>query len=180
MNFRSVYDDVRVRVSRSFDVLKDKSNEDYVFHRAKQQFKDECDINKIVARYPDLNSESYQRQVAGILATNPELFSEYDSAMDYASAVSIVDRAREQFETLPATLRERFSQDPFEFLNYVNNENNRSEAIKLGLLKENIPITNIPVDKPIITEQPVIQAGSVIQPTQEAVTQMSQSSAPMP
>lgn len=173
MEFRSVFDGVRNRVSRSFIVVKDddSSNEDYVFSRTKQQFKDECDINRIVQMYPDINSEEYERKVSGVLAMNPDLYGEYDSSMDYTQAVEIVDRAREQFESLPSVLRERFAHDPFQFLDYVNDSKNLEEATNLGLFKKVLPSTNISSEVP---------SDTVIQPVKPAETQMSQSSEPMP
>lgn len=167
MSFISTYSKKRNRVGRSFKIIKDSDgnslNTDFVYHRTKQSFKDECDINRIVDRYPDVNSEAYRNQVAGLLNANPGLFGEYDSAMDYGKAISIVERAHEQFDTLPATLRERFAQDPFQFLSYVNDSSNREEALKLGLLREDIPLTNIP-------QTP---SAPVIQPSNTSETQSS-------
>ncbi len=171
MDFISVFSSVKPRVGRSFLVNKDKTNQDYVFSRTKQQFKDECDINRIVDMYPDVNSDEYQRRVSSIIGNNPDLYGDYDSQMDYATAVDVVNRAKEQFDTLPSILRERFAHDPFEFLSYVNNPSNREEATNLGLFEKVIPSTNIVPEKVVNT---------VIQPSNEAVTQSSQSFEPMP
>lgn len=168
MKFYSVFSSNLPKSSRSFKVNDDNSNLDFVSHRTKQQFKDECDINRIVQMYPDINSDDYANRVRSLVNSQPDLFGEYDSAMDYSKAVQIVDTARSQFETLPSVLRERFSQDPFEFLNYINNPDNKQEAISLGLLKQEIPSTNIDVVSPETPLQPVIQ------PTQPAETQTSQ------
>lgn len=166
MDFRSTYDGVRERIGRSFVVLKDKSNEDFVYHRTKQSFKDECDINCIVDRYPDVTSENYMKSVAQVLSDSG-LYGEYDTSMDYSKAVEIVNRAHEQFDTLPSKLRDRFSNNPVKFLDYISDSSNFAEAQKLGLLKTSIPPNNI-VTPDIVTqvEQPAVQQPQVIQPTE--------------
>lgn len=168
MEFKSTYDGVRERVGRSFLVDEDKENEDFVYHRTKQSFKDECDINRLVERYPDVNSEGYMKSIAQQLSDS-NLYGEYDSSMDYSRAVEIVSRANEQFETLPSKLRERFGHNPVEFLDYVNDSNNLNEMISMGLAKQEIPPTNIVA--PPVQQEAVTPVQPVIQPTEGAVTQ---------
>jgi phage internal scaffolding protein len=104
------------------------------------------------------------------LLSNPELYGEFDTGETFQSALDVVNRAKEQFNTLPAELRKRFSYDPYEFLSYVNNPDNAEEMKKFGLLKEDIPVANIP------------ETGSqpVIQPAGPAVTQPSSTVEPTP
>lgn len=166
MKFYSVFSSNIPKFSRSFKINEDKSNQDYVFHRTKQQFKDECDINRIVQMYPDVNSDEYANRVSTFVNSRPDLFGEYDSAMDYSKAVEIVENARAQFDNLPSVLRERFGHNPYEFLDYINDSSNKEEAVSLGLLKKEIPVTNIEVP-----ENPL---NPVIQPVIKAETQTSQ------
>lgn len=165
MDFRSVFDDNRVRISTSFE---DVEGGPSTVDRTKQQFLDDVDINKIVARYPDISLQQAQ-------LSNPDLYSEFDTSMDYMKAVEIVQRAGEQFDTLPAVIRDRFKHDPFEFLNYINDPSNKEEAISLGLMKKvEIPEENITIVPPT---QPL---ESVIQPELSAVTPATTGSEPMP
>lgn len=169
--FRSVYDlENRKRVSTSFK-CDDITNSLYI-DKTKQSFAAGLDVNNIVKMHPNLDPSSVtDGQIQSILA-NPELYGEYDSEQDFATALNVVNRAKEQFDTLPSALRRRFKEDPYEFLSYVNDKNNFEEMKSFGLLKEEIPTTNIPV---VETQQT-----QVIQPSKVAETQSSSTIEPTP
>lgn len=103
-----------------------------------QQFKEECDINNIIARY----------ETTGLLTdplhpgTRQPMFGDFSNVMDYQAAQNIVVRANEAFEALPAKLRDRFDNDPALMLEFLQDENNREEAVKLGLVKESVSDVN--------------------------------------
>ena len=169
--FRSVYDlENRKRVSTTFK-CDDITNPMYI-DKTKQSFAANLDVNNIVKLHPNLDpSEVTDNQIKTILA-NPDLYGEYDSEHDFATALNIVNRAKEQFDTLPSALRRRFKEDPYEFLSYVNDKNNLEEMKSFGLLKEEIPSTNIPV---VETQQ-----NQVIQPSKKVETQQSSTVEPTP
>ena len=48
--------------------------------------------------------------------------------------MNIVIEAQENFSELPAHIRKRFGNDPEQFLDFVTDENNKDEAIRLGML----------------------------------------------
>ena len=56
--------------------------------------------------------------------------------------------------TLPADLRKRFSNDPGQLLSFLENEDNRAEAIKLGLVNAPQDIEN-----PQGAEAPPVNSG---------------------
>lgn len=91
-----------------------------------QEFKDECDINIIMKRYAK----------TGRLPTlgGPGVYGDFSEVGDYLEAYNFVAHAQEVFSDLPANLRERFRHDPGQLLAFVNDANNRDEAIKLGLI----------------------------------------------
>lgn len=95
--------------------------------KAKQSFKDECDVNTIVRRYemggelPEFRGEPLYADVSGI---------EFQAMMD------VVASAQAAFEALPAEVRRRFGNDPREFVAFVGDPSNRAEARKLGLTRE--------------------------------------------
>lgn len=93
--------------------------------RAQQHFRDECDINVLVDRF--------QRTGMPPPPQAPDL-AVFDDVFDFQTAMDAVVSARESFQTLSATVRARFHNDPGEFLNFVHDADNRDEAIKLGLL----------------------------------------------
>lgn len=57
----------------------------------------------------------------------------------YAEAFAMVEHAHEQFMTLPAAVRDKFANDPAAIMDFVMDEGNREEAIKLGLLVKPAP-----------------------------------------
>nr|QJB20618.1 MAG: internal scaffolding protein [Microvirus sp.] len=94
-----------------------------------QNFRDECDINNIMARY----------QSTGLLDVNLTqergVFTDVANAVDYHTAQNIILQAREVFSELPAKIRKRFNDDPGLLLAFLDDSSNRDEAIALGLVK---------------------------------------------
>lgn len=99
--------------------------------RAKQSFKEECDINTIVERF----GITYQMP-AGIEMPNNQDFSEVE---DFHTAMNAIAKSREAFEKLPADLRYRFHNNPAEFVDFCSDDNNRTEAEKWGLVQPKTP-----------------------------------------
>ena len=93
---------------------------------AQQNFKDECDINHIVRQFG----------LTGELPGKPlsPQYGDFTGVLDYHSAVNAVLAVQDDFMELPAQLRSRFSNDPAELIDFLSNEENREEAIKLGLI----------------------------------------------
>lgn len=94
--------------------------------RTQQQFKDETDINTIVERFG----------LTGELPDNVRMpqYADYGDIVDYHTAMNAVALANESFDMLPAKVRSRFHNDPSEFVDFCLDDNNRAEAIKLGLV----------------------------------------------
>lgn len=93
--------------------------------RTVQAFREECDVNYILRKYPVQSAMDHFRAYS----------REYQEieAGDFHEAVEIQRRAQEMFEELPAQLRHRFHQDPGEFLRFVQDSKNGPELIELGL-----------------------------------------------
>jgi len=96
--------------------------------RTKQSFKDECDVNTIMARY----------QKTGVVTHFNEQKASYGfaPAIDYQEALNLVKKASDLFDGLPSQIRAKFQNNPREFLAFCENPDNRSEMALLGLLKE--------------------------------------------
>lgn len=94
--------------------------------KTKQEFKDDCDINVLLKRYQETGSLEHVNQ-------RQALFADV-SAMDYQEAMNIIADARSAFLDLPAKVRDRFNNDPHEFLAFVEDPENAAEAGELGLL----------------------------------------------
>lgn len=95
----------------------------------KQSFKEECDINTIMARYQSTGEIPVLNVVA------PQ-YLDVTEGFDFQTMQDKVLEARSLFDSLPSSLRTRFANDPAQFLAYVADEANRPEMLKLGLLKE--------------------------------------------
>lgn len=93
---------------------------------ARQEFKDETNINTIVERFLK----------TGQLPADTRMpqYADFDGVMDFHSAMNATRKAQESFDRLPAQIRARFHNDPQELLEFAANPDNNAEAIKLGLL----------------------------------------------
>ena len=95
-----------------------------------QHFAEECDINNIVERY----------LISGVLGdplASPSaepMYGDYSSVSDFHAAQNLIAEATQTFDLLPASLRKRFDNDPAKLLAFLEDDSNREEAVKLGLL----------------------------------------------
>lgn len=104
--------------------------------RTRQAFKDECDINKLLARYAKTGALSHFAKHGGeYMSVSPVEFQE---------ALNTVIEADKLFRDLPSKLRGRFNNDPSEFLGFVQNPDNADEMVELGLRKR---LGRDPVDR---------------------------------
>lgn len=96
-----------------------------------QQFKDECDINSIIARY----------KVTGVLGdpmdNREPVYVDCSSIPDLLTAQNFIIRANDDFMSLPSSIRKRFDNSPLSMLQFLQDPNNREEAIQLGLISNN-------------------------------------------
>lgn len=113
-----------------------------------QHFKDECNINNIMAKYLQ----------TGILVdplqqcNGQPQFGDYTAIPDYQEAQQVMIDASNLFDSLPALLRKRFHNSPGELLEFLDDRDNLDEAVKLGLVapapaivnNDNSSITNSP------------------------------------
>lgn len=95
--------------------------------RTKQSFKAECDINNILKKYRDTGILTHTRD-------SQPLYGDFSEITDYQGSLNQVIQAQEAFEQLPALVRKRFANDPGKFVEFVQDDKNYDEALKLGLL----------------------------------------------
>lgn len=86
----------------------------------------DCDINEIMRRYEKTGA------LPQMIAKDPQ-WGDFSAAPDFQQACEIVLKAEEQFAALDAHVRKRFSNDPAEFLEFVNDPANGEEMVRLGL-----------------------------------------------
>lgn len=99
--------------------------------KAVQSQKSETDINEIVRRF----AQTGQLPMPTHLPTN----ADFDQVLDFQTAMNTIRAAQESFQALPAPVRERFGNDPAEFVNFCSTEGNEAELRKLGLLPPEPP-----------------------------------------
>lgn len=107
--------------------------------RTQQHFKDECDVNRIMARYAQ----------SGVLPQGgrPKHFIEA-GALEFQEALNLVITAEEAFASLPSATRERFANNPSLLLSFLEDPANRPEAVKLGLIPPGDTPTPTPAPEP--------------------------------
>lgn len=95
------------------------------------EFKDECDINRIMARYESTGVLNDPLN----LRSSPPTYGDFSNMGDYMEHMNAIIDAQNAFDRLPAKVRARFHNDPSELLQFVNDDGNREEAVKLGLVE---------------------------------------------
>lgn len=93
--------------------------------RTKQAFKDETDINQILARYKSTGMLSHINE-------NQGRFLDVSEISDFRSAVQRVQDTQKFFMGLPSDVRAEFQNDPAIFLDFLA-EANEKELDRYGL-----------------------------------------------
>lgn len=96
----------------------------------KQEFVKECDINNVIKQYRTSGMLAHVNAKAAQGA-----YQDLPDSVDFQESLHIIMVAEEAFMTLPSKVREKFGQDPAEFLAFLNNPDNADEARALGILK---------------------------------------------
>lgn len=113
--------------------------------RTKQQFVEESDINTIMRKYEKTGV------IDPRLQRGPGSYGDFSNATDYHTSLTQIVEAQDAFYDLPASLRKRFNNDPAELLDFLADDRNRDEAIKLGLVpapEPEAPPTKVEVVSP--------------------------------
>lgn len=111
----------------------------------KQEFLESCDINNIIKSY------KVTGQIHHINAQAAQgAYRDLPDPIDFQEAQNTVIAARDSFATLPSQVRDRFHNDPGEFLAFMSDPGNQDEAIKLGLATKR----PVPAPEPTPTPEP--------------------------
>lgn len=94
--------------------------------RCQQQFVEESDINYITDKFMKTG------ELPQLL--NMPTYGDFNGIFDFQSAMNTIAQAREQFMSLPAKTRSRFSNDPAELIAFLEDDDNYKEAVKLGFI----------------------------------------------
>lgn len=112
----------------------------------------ECDINNIMHKFGKTGHISHFAKHQGMYADLTEI-------SDLHSAMIQVTQAQQAFDALPSELRTRFGNSPIEMVNFLQNSQNKDEAIKLGLIPKplEVPTKRTFEEEPTSTTQPKSQ-----------------------
>lgn len=124
--------------------------------KTKQEFKEECQIQNIINKYHKTGMITH-------LAKHQGDYGDFSNITSYQDAVMAVIEAEETFNELPANIRNKFKNNPAELLDFLADDKNYDEAIKLGLIAEQ----KVEQTKP---------AGAVSQETSSETKESTQSS----
>jgi len=106
---------------------------------AKQSFGKECDINNIMRKFEKTGLVNHLNNHNGG-------YGNYIGYEDYHSSLNKILAADNAFKALPPAIRNKFSNDPAQFLEYAQNADNLPEMRELGLAPPEPP--KLPIDEP--------------------------------
>lgn len=95
-------------------------------YTTQQHHVNECDVNQIIKKYDR----------TGLIIHVSKMEGRYGdvSGIEFKNAMDLVSGSFTMFEALPSDIRKRFKNDPMNFYEFMDNPDNREEAIKLGLI----------------------------------------------
>lgn len=111
----------------------------------KQSFREEVDINRIVAR-------AREGQMVAHVARGVPSYLDVSDVGDYKGALDMIRKTDAWFARLPAKVREVFKNDASEFLDAMDTDVGRAKLVELGVLPP-IPetVSVPPVAAPVAT-----------------------------
>jgi len=118
--------------------------------RTKQSFAAEADINNIMRRYA---TTGVLVDPASALSGRKLIYGDF-SNYDFRAHQTHIAAIRQSFDMLPADVRRRFDNDPACLIDWLSDESNKEEAIKLGLRVQDAPV-NEPAPAPEVPPAPV-------------------------
>lgn len=126
----------------------------------KEEYGPEVDINNIIQRYQlgqlNLNQQGVE-----------PWYGDATDVPDYHTAMSVINKAKENFDALPSAWRKRFGNSPGELLAFLADPANRTEAEQLGLINKPQAATPPPTPPPGGASNPAA-AATGIQPAPPA------------
>lgn len=93
----------------------------------RQEFVQESDLNNIMKRY----ASGLPPSLAG---SRTPMFGDFSNIPDYQTSLQVVIDAQDRFADLPSAVRKRFDNDPGKLIEFLQNSDNRNEAVRLGLI----------------------------------------------
>lgn len=128
--FATPYNNKRIKQK---DVQYDTKNKEQFKSRTQQQFKDECNINNVIAKYDKTGIFTHVNEAQAHYFDNTKI-------NEYQESLNLVIQSKLSFSKIPAEIRKRFGNDAGLYLEFVTNPDNMDEMVKMGLAKAPIVI----------------------------------------
>lgn len=93
---------------------------------------EETDVNNIMKKYQSTGDISHLGEIAGS-------YGDFSDVTDYKTGLDRINEANALFMELPASIRDRFNNDPAKFVSFAEDKNNQSELIEMGLAPKPAP-----------------------------------------
>ena len=78
------------------------------------------------------------------------LDGDFTGLPDFQEMQNMLIDIQEQFDALPSKVREKFANDPIAMVQFLQDENNIEEAVKLGLMERREPDVKKPVEVVVV------------------------------
>lgn len=110
--------------------------------RTDQSYKQQTDINYIMRKFRAVGIGMNNLPIQ-----NKGVYGDFTKVKDYQSALNSVINAQKSFDKLPSNIRKRFSNDPAQLLEFLEDPKNIKEGIELGIYAQP-SLPNTPEPKP--------------------------------
>lgn len=105
--------------------------------RVQQHLAEETDINRIMAKYQKTGILTHVNRYAGE-------YGDFSGVPDYKEGLERIQAAEDMFMSLPSSIRDRFKNDPANFIEFATNSDNLEEMRKMGLAPPAPPVVERP------------------------------------
>ncbi|AXL15227.1 internal scaffolding protein [Microviridae sp.] len=98
-----------------------------------QHHKQECDLKCIMRKYDAMGVD------IRMFEANENDYMDIIGAPDYLEAMNQIAEANSLFDSLPARIRQSFGNRPTEFIEFMQNPENKTKITELGLNASHLP-----------------------------------------
>lgn len=136
MEFRTIYS------TRSEDPQAKKAKTFKKFSKTDQRFKDETDVNMILARYRVTGDKAVLGLQPSGEPIRPPQYGDFSEVGTYQECLEVVINAQEQFDALPAVVRKEVGNTPEGMLQFISNPDNYDRGVELGIFEKRVEIVD--------------------------------------
>lgn len=122
--------------------------------KTEQSHKSECEIDNIIAKHHKTGA------VTHVNKHQPNYGNA--SGQDFLSAMLVVTEAQQMFQELPSNVRNKYNNDPAQFLDAVQDPAKESELVELGILPNRKVRT---AEEPVMASTEALQKSEAASPT---------------